>query len=258
MVTHRMILATLVCMIVLAVAPLHSDAAEQLDPYTMQEVFCRFPFAQVVPLDTLGAWGIIYADTYGRLHLLEATPRGWKLEWEVTNLGTKIRRFFIKDLDADGLLEIIIATVDGRILVYDMETYRTIWENLDDHFSSIEAIEVANVDDDPQLEFIYLADGYLYIIDGISMSKQWVSQRSFKASEIIIGNVDKDPQAELILNTGVVIDSRFFNVEIEWDKSFGDRIALYDMNNDGIPEIVGEYSDYSLRIFDVYARREVW
>ena len=31
-----------------------------------------------------------------------------------------------------------------------------------------------------------------------------------------------------------------------------------DMNNDGYPEVVGEFSDYSLRIFDVYAEREVW
>lgn len=258
MITRRMMLAALVCMSVLAAMPLHTDAAEQLDPYTMQEVFCRFPFAQVVPLDTLGAWGIVYVDTYGKLHLLEATPKGWRLDWEITNLGAKIRKFFIQDFDANGVLDVIIATVDGRILIYGMDSYQNIWENLDDHFSSIEAMEVGNVDDDPQLEFVYLANGYLYIIDGINKSRQWVSQRSFKASEIIVGNVDKDPQMEIILNTGIVIDSRFFNVEIEWDRSFGDRIALYDMNNDGIPEIIGEYSDYSLRIFDVYARREVW
>jgi hypothetical protein len=63
---------------------------------------------------------------------------------------------------------------------------------------------------------------------------------------------------EIVLNSGVIIDSRFYNVEVEWGQPFGDRIALYDMNNDGIPEIIGEFSDYSLRVYDVYARREVW
>jgi hypothetical protein len=252
-----MMIAAFVSLVMLAPAPMRA-AVEQLDPYTMQEVFCRFPFAKVIPLDSLGAWGIMYADAYGKLHLLKATPRGWKLEWEVTNLGTKIRKFFIKDLDANGIPEIIIATVDGRILVYSMESYQNIWENLEDNFSSFEAIEVANVDSDPQLEFVYLAGGYLYIVDGMSKSRQWVSQRMFNASEIVVGNVDKDPQMEIILNSGIIIDSRFYNVEVEWEKPFGDRITLYDINNDGIPEIIGEFSDYSLRIFDVYARREVW
>jgi outer membrane protein assembly factor BamB len=248
-------------MLVFMVAPVALRAAaadERLDPTTMQEVFCRFPFAQVVPLDSLGAWGIMYADTYGKLHLLRATPKGWKLEWEVTNLGAKIRKFFVRDLDGNGIPEIIIATVDGRILVYSMETYQNIWQNLEDNFSSIEAIEVANVDDDPQLELVYLAEGHLYIVDGKTKSRQWVSQRTFTASEIIVGNVDKDPQMEIILNSGVIIDSRFYNVEVEWDRPFGDRIALYDMNNDGIPEVIGEFSDYSLRVYDVYARRELW
>jgi hypothetical protein len=139
-----------------------------------------------------------------------------------------------------------------------MEAYQNIWENLEDNLTAIQAIEIANVDDDPQLEFVYLADGRLYIVDGISKSRQWVSQRTFDAIEIAVSNVDKDPQIEIILNSGVIIDSRFYNVEVEWDKPFGDRIALFDMNNDRIPEIIGEFSDYSLRIYDVYARREVW
>jgi len=253
-------LASAVFIVGLMLAPvsLRAAASEQIDPYTMQEVFCRFPFAQVIPLDSVGAWGILYADTYGKLELLKATPHGWKLEWEVANLGARIRKFFIRDLDANGLPEAIIATVNGRLLVYSMDTYKNIWENLEDGFTAFQAIDVVNVDDDPQLEFVYLADSRLYIVDGISKNRQWSSSRKFDAIEIAIANVDKDPQMEIILNSGAIIDSRFYNVEVEWDRPFGDRIALFDMNNDGIPEIIGEFSDYSLRVFDVYARREVW
>lgn len=239
-------------------AALRAGVELPLDPYTMQDVFCRFPFAQVLPLDTLGGWGIAYADTYGRLHLLRATEKGWKLEWEVTNLGAKIRRFFFRDLDVNGTPELIIATVSGRILVYSMDTYQTIWENLEDRFSAITAVEIANVDSDPQLEFVYIADNRLSIVDGLSKSRQWVSQRDFPASEIVIANLDKDPQMEIVLNSGVIYDSKFLNIEVEWEKPFGERILVFDMNNDGYPEIVGEFSDYSLRVFDVYARREVW
>jgi len=253
-----MFIAGCIAGLIAAPAALGAAAELPLDPYVMQEVFCRFPFAQVIPLDTLGGWGIMYADAYGKLHLLRATEKGWKLEWEVTNLGAKICRFDLRDLDANGSAELVITTVNGRILVYRMDTYQTIWENLEDSYTAITAIEIANVDTDPQLEFVYIADNRLYIVDGLSKSRQWVSDREFPADEIVIDNVDKDPQMEIILNSGIVYDSRFLSIEVEWDKPFGDRILLFDMNNDGYPEIIGEFSDYSLRIFDVYARREVW
>ncbi len=247
-----------VSMIAFASSAARPASGEDAECYMMQDAFCRFPFAQVIPLDSVGGWGLIYADTYGKLHLLRATPRGWKLEWELTNLGVKIRKFFVRDLDGNGVPEIIIATVNGRILVYSTETYQNIWENLEDNFSTIQAIEVADVDADPQLELVYIADGRLCMVDGASKSRQWTSQQIFDAVEIVVGNVDKDPQVEIILNSGVIVDSRFYNVEVAWDKPFGDRMMLFDMNNDGIPEIVGEFADYSLRIYDVYARREVW
>jgi len=252
------LIVLLVSMLAFASPEAFSTGKEDAECYMMQEVFCRFPFAQVIPLDSLGGWGLIYADTYGKLHVLKATPKGWKLEWELTNLGVKIRKFFVRDLDADGVPEIIVATVSGRILVYDTETYQNLWENLEDNFSSLQSIEVADVDADPQLEFVFIADGRLYIVDGMSRCNQWASQQSFDAAEILVGNVDKDPQMEIVLNSGIIIDSRFYNVELTWEKPFGDRMMLFDMNNDGIPEIVGEFADYSLRIYDVYARREVW
>jgi hypothetical protein len=256
--TWKLMLMVFVGALTLSASPVRAEKKMQLDPYTMQEVFCRFPFAQVVPLDSLGAWGLLYADTYGKIHLLKATEKGWKLEWEVTNLGAKIRKFFVRDLDANGLMEVIIATVDGRILVYSTDSYQNLWENLEDNFTVITAIEVASVDNDPQLELVFIADSHLYIVDGLSKNRQWVSQRKFEASEMVIDNVDKDEQPEIILNSGIIIDSRFLNIEVEWDKPFGDRIILFDMNNDGFSEIIGEFADYSLRIFDVYARREVW
>jgi hypothetical protein len=251
--------------IVLAVAMLAFVSAaaipargQEIPCSLLMEKFSRFPFAQVISLDEKGGCGIIYADVYGSLHIIRSTAKGWKLEWELTNLGSKIRKFFVRDLEGDGAQEIIIATMDGRILVYAMGTYQNVWENLEDNFTVIQVIEVANVDDDPQLEFVFIADGRMNIVDGVSKSKQVVSQRTFDATEIIVENIDKDPQVEVVLNSGIILDSRFYNVELAWDKAFGDRITLFDMNNDGMPEIIGEFSDYSLRIFDAYARREVW
>ncbi len=235
-----------------------ASAPADIDPYEMIDACGRFPFAKVISLDNGKSWGMIYADVYGKIYLKRWTSRGWKREWELTNLGSKVRKFFIMDLEGDGKQDIIIATFGGRILTYCMDGYINTWENIEDDFTSIEAVEIANVDADPQNEFILIANGTMYIIDGLDKSRQWISERKFQAQEIVVANVDNDDAKEIILNTGIVIDSKFRNVELEWDRSFGDRITVFDMNNDGHPEVIGEFMDYSLRIFDIYSEREVW
>jgi len=246
----------LLVMTFIACAP--GRAAAQIDPYDLQDAFGRFPFARVIPLDNGNAWGMIYADVYGKIYIKRATNRGWKREFEITNLGAKVKKYDILDVENDGVLELVIATMAGGILIYSLDDYTNTWENIEDDFSSIEAFDVANVDSDPQLEFIVLANGTLYIIDSLDKSRQWISERKFIATELIVANVDKDEQMEIILNTGIVIDTKFYIIDLEWDKPFGERISTFDFNNDGIPEVIGEFSDYSLRIFDVYSQREVW
>jgi len=246
----------LLVMTFIACAP--GRAAAQIDPYDLQDAFGRFPFARVIPLDNGNAWGMIYADVYGKIYIKRATNRGWKREFEITNLGAKVKMYDILDVENDGVLELVIATMAGGILIYSLDDYTNTWENIEDDFSSIEAFDVANVDSDPQLEFIVLANGTLYIIDSLDKSRQWISERKFTATELIVANVDKDEQMEIILNTGIVIDTKFYIIDLEWDKPFGERISTFDLNNDGIPEVIGEFSDYSLRIFDVYSQREVW
>jgi len=241
---------------VLAVSP--GRPAAQMDPYDLQDAFGRFPFARVIPLDNGNAWGLIYADVYGKIYLKRATGRGWTREFEITNLGAKVKRFYILDIEQDGVLELLIATMNGRILIYRLDDYTNTWENIEDGFTSIEAFDVANVDRDPQVEFVVLAQGRVLIIDSLDKSRQWISEREFVATELIVANVDRDDQKEIILNTGIVIDSKFYVIDLEWDKPFGERISTFDINNDGIPEVIGEFSDYSLRIFDVHAQREVW
>ena len=250
---------TAVTLLAMSLVACGADRANaQIDPYELQDAFGRFPFARVIPLDSGNAWGLIYADVYGKIYLKRATNRGWKREFEITNLGAKVKKYDILDIEQDGILELIIATMDGRILIYRLDDYTNTWENIEDNFTSIEAFGLADVDRDPQVEFIVLANGTLYIIDSIDKSRQWISERKFQATELIVANVDKDEQKEIILNTGIVLDSKFYVIDLEWDKPFGERISTFDINNDGVPEVIGEFSDYSLRIFDVYSQREVW
>ena len=144
------------------------------------------------------------------------------------------------------------------MVFYDAETYDLIWENLDTPFGNISCLVAENIDGDPQDELIFIADSRLHIYDSLSKSKEWESQREFDAREIVLGNVDDDDQLEIILNSGIVFDTRFYNVELEAEIGFGEKISLMDVNGDQIPEVIGETGNYTIRIFDLYAERELW
>lgn len=201
---------------------------------------------------------MIYADAREHVHVFRIEGNRATVDWEATGLGSRASSLMVRDLDADGREEIMVATSGGRIVIYDAETYDLKWENLDAPFQNIECMAAANIDNDPQDELIFVADSYLNIYDGLSRSTEWRSQNEVSAREILLGNVDDDEQLEIILNTGIIFDTRFYNVEFEAEISFGEKISLMDINGDQIPEVIGETADYTIRIFDIYAKREVW
>lgn len=218
----------------------------------------RYPFVVLVDADDESQMKFLYADLQQHVHIYHSDKGKLEIDWETTNLASRVVALFVTDLFNDGGKEFIIATEAGRILIYDLESYDLIWENLQDPFDEIECLTAANIDSDAQAELIFVADRLLRIYDSVNHAMDWESQQEFRAQEIIVANVDDDDQDEIILNTGTIIDSRFYNTEFELETSFGERIHLFDINGDGIPEIFGEFSNFSLRIYDIYAEREIW
>ncbi len=202
----------------------------------------------------------MYSDVAAHIHVFVVKKGRPQLDWETATLGSAVTALFVTDVDGDGRKEIMVATARGRIIVYDAQTYDRIHENFLEPFESIECMTSANLDNDPQEEIIFIAEKRLNIYDGKSRAMEWRSQQNFQASEIIVGNVDDDPQLEIILNTGAIIDSRFYTQEQGSLETgvFGSRIKLFDVNADGYPEVIGEMPGYALKVYDVYARREIW
>lgn len=232
--------------------------AEPLDEAAFKRLTDRFPFAIRVGSVEKGNLRFVYPDQSNHVHVYKLDRDRLVQDWEATGIGSRITTLFVSDLYGDGSLKLVIATAAGRILVYDMDSYDLDWENLQDPFDRVDFMVGENLDDDVQQELVFIADGVLYIYDGLNKTKQWNSQTKFDAGEIAIANVDDDKQPEIILNTGVIIDSRFYNVDFQTDTKFGDRITLMDLNGDGFPEIFGEMLDFNLKVFDVYAEREIW
>jgi hypothetical protein len=68
--------------------------------------------------------------------------------------------------------------------------------------------------------------------------------------------VDGDGAEEIVLNDGYVFDARFRDLEWQSPESFGERLGLRDVDEDDIPEVIGEFQGRLLRIFDIDLRRE--
>lgn len=232
--------------------------AERVDTARLDRITQQFPFA--IQTGTPGGddHRLIYADFQTHVHVFKIKDGEMELDWETTNLGSRVTSLFVDDLYGDGQQMLAISTAGGRIVFYRMGDFSQEWENLQDPFDRVDYMVAANLDDDPQHELVFIADGLLYIYDSLNKNFEWHSQAHFEAKQIVIGNVDDDPQPEIILNTGTIIDSRFYSIEFQADNAFGDRISLFDLNGDGVPEIFGELLDFNLKVFDVYAEREVW
>jgi len=234
------------------------SSGEPVNLEMLEKLTSKYEFAFTNGNVDEGKLRFIYSDKLNHIHVYRLEDTYFELDWQLTNLGSRVTSMFVSELLGDGRPMLVISTFSGRILVYDMDGYDLVWENLQDPFEFIEYLVAANVDTDPQQELIFVAEEKLYIYDSLNHTFEWVSQVPVRAQMIKLANVDNDPQLEIILNTGIIVDSKFYNIEFEWDRPFGARIELFDMNGDGIPEIWGESSDFTLRVFDRYAERDIW
>jgi len=250
------ILLALILVLPGLVAP--SASAQEVDIEGLDLMTAKYQMCMQVGTPGTPSWRFIYTNLQARLFAYKVKDGELVKDWETVDLGSKAVSVFVKDIYGDGAPKLVVATIRGRVLIYDMDTYDLEYESLNLGFQIIDYMTYANLDQDPQDEVVLIADTKLFIIDALNKNIQWVSDTGFKAAMIVTANVDDDPQLEIILNTGRVIDSRFFNIEFEADGTYGDRITLFDINNDGYPDVFGEFVDFSIRVYDIWAQRELW
>ena len=115
---------------------------------------------------------------------------------------------------------------------------------------------IADVDRDPQLELVVCADNKIQYIDGVDYVIEKVGRDFVNPSMMLVADVDNDLETEIVTNDGYVIDTNTLN--IEWaNDGFGYPISLFDIDNDGVPEVIGE-TQGAITIWDIEERREIW
>lgn len=198
---------------------------------------------------------LVLGDANGFVHIYEKLEDLYEEVWISEFLESAVAGIFIIDTDADDLVEILVYTEEGRIHLFDLGDYHTIWSNPPNDYEKITTMAVHNIDDDEQVELILCADDRLVLYDGKDRFEEWRSdQNNLASTDIVIGDADGDGDDEIILNDGFVFDARFLDLEWESPDSFGERIGLLDIDGDGIVEVIGEFSGRFVRIFDVDER----
>ncbi len=218
---------------------------------------------KVIIDDEFNLVGMVYGESTGFIRVLSADNNGdFKETWKSPPLNSEPRGVFVDNLDRTGEAEIVTYTREGNIFIYGYDTHDLKYKSPDGTYPGIACMTVANVDDSPELELLFLTTaGKMIQFDPVTKFEEWTSSETYKATDIVIGNVDNDTDPEIILNTGEVLNVRFKSVKWKMDSQFiqeNTRLYLVDMDSDGILELVVKYDQQFVRIFDVDQRREKW
>lgn len=200
---------------------------------------------------------VYYGDEGGRLHRLEDRGGGLR-ETRQIGVSAAVRAVAAADVDALGRIEIVVATADGQLAIYDGETMAAVWRCQDETFPAITAMAVANVDQDSPQEILLLSGGRLVVFDGATHFKEWTSPELTTAYDLLVADVDGDGELEITLSSGVVLSTVFFQVKWDAGEPFGRELFLIDLAGDQTPELVARTDTGGIRVFSIKDRRELW
>ncbi len=198
------------------------------------------------------------AERFGTVQVTKIDGQGVRRIWKSIQLSGVPDEVLADDLDGDGLDDSLICrTSNGKIYVWALDGYSLLWESLPSDYETVTCFTIANMDEDPANEIVMLADNRIVYVDGESFTKSFSSINEYSATMIRCGDVDGDTRVEIVLNSGQVVDS--ISGDIEWeDQPFFGKIELFDIDGDGMPEVLTENpGNGPLKVFDVDHRSEV-
>lgn len=221
---------------------------------TLPDLAARIPTMEFIP----GSPGlVVYGTGRGFVYLYRLVD-GRVRPVQKINLWKGIKAVNLSDLDNDGKPEVLALTKEAVLYALDLATLRIIWNTEEGYFKGISCFTVADMEGDDQNEIILLADNHLYVFDIGSGYERWKSLEEYEATHILAGDVDGDGLNELVLSNGVVLDSRLYEEEWIYQQSFGHSMDLFDIDGDGILEVVSLDGAGDLQIVDVDDRARQW
>jgi len=186
-------------------------------------------------------------------YILAHGPEGYTAVWTQAPYTEAISSIRVADVTGDGLPEILVG-LSNSILIYDGRTHALI-RTVATAGNAVFGLTVADVDSDGRLELVFCDASALYVYGADSGAQEFAGP-GLGAFDVAVGNVDSDPDREIILagTPGRVLNGR--TRELEWSSTlgFGSRVRVGDLDADGMDEIVGAASWYLITVFDADLR----
>lgn len=212
--------------------------------------------AMFEPLDGESGMMLVVGDRFGKLNAYAIKPGGQRERvWTSRQLDGAPEEVLVVDLAGDGLDDHIVCRTRRRLYVFKLDDFFNSFESQPNDYADIQAFGVANVDNDPQAEIVLIAANKLHYVDGLSFTLQFTSLNDYEATRMRLGDVTGNNVADIVLNTGQVIDAG--TGEVIWeDEVFGTRLELLDIDGDGVLEVLTESDGLPFKVWDVDFKQE--
>ena len=201
----------------------------------------------------------IYGTERGNLIVMERDRMSGRLQVsKQREVWAPVKEIHLAEATGDTRNELVVSTRRGDLFVLESNNLTDIWRTPEGYFTNINCFTVGDTDGDGQPEIVLIADDKLVIMAGGEETELYRSSEDFTATDIAMADVDGDEQDEIVLNTGEIIDAKFRQIEWVHDDPFGEVFDLFDIDGDGIVEIVGVGLSGEVLILDGDEQRVKW
>lgn len=207
---------------------------------------------------------IVLTDSVRRIFTLkydgESYVQNWMYPFVLPNEGA-IQQILVHDLNKDGNQEIIAITEDGiSVISGPNERATLLYSSIN---TSLIAAAIEDVNGNGKLEIAVLSgdrygDAKLSVYQLDSWELLFSAVLAEGGHSVLIDNVDADDALEIIVSSGYVFDGSTGENEWYYPHGFGSKLAVGDVNNDGVAQILGSFGWTSPVLYDVPTKSVVW
>lgn len=194
----------------------------------------------------------------------QAELQAYETIWTSRVFFSPISALSLYDINNDGIQEIYIGFENGEVHVYEAGS-RTEVANFDVtkkestvfEPNPINGIEFGDFDNDSSVDLVVLLNDSTFMYDS---SYRLSDKIPYGAAHCKIGNIDGDPNQEVVYSNGQIIEMKEGVVLEEYEfftQNKGAEIGLDDFNKDNILDVVYSSSD-SLYAYDFKNKQRIW